>query len=481
MTVRRLYMAVLFVSIFALAAQENVDPDFWWHLRTGQLIWETRSVPRTDPFSYTIPNRPWTAHEWLSEVLLYGLFQLSGQEGLILAFAGLITASFFLLYREAEGKPYLAGLVVLGAALASAISWGVRPQMISLFLTALFLWVLGSHRRGHTRWVWWLPAFTALWANLHGGFVLGLAVLGAYLVGGSIERGWGRTSFALRPFVGALGLSIPAALITPHGLSFFTYPFATLYSPTMQAYIVEWQSPDFHQNQFQAFAALLLMVPLAWGLSRRPLDAVEILLMVGLGYASLRSARLIPLFALAAIPTLSQHLNAAWKRSVGGQRFLTAAPPSATSLRVGLNLGILVLVIAGATVKVGAALANNAEAQRKAYPVEAVNFMIEKDLQGNLFNQYEWGGYLIWRLYPRQQVFIDGRADVYGDAYIESYLDAFRLREDWRVPLERYDIDLVLINRHSALASHLETDPAWERVYSDPLAVIFVKREGSAT
>ncbi|MGB5931725.1 MAG: hypothetical protein WBH57_01480, partial [Anaerolineae bacterium] len=121
---KRLLVIILFVSIFVMAAQEITDPDFFWHLRTGQLIWESRSIPRQDPFSYTVQGRSWIAHEWLTETIFFALYSLIGQRGLILAFALLITCTFILVYLQCEGRPWLATFVILLAALTSAISWG---------------------------------------------------------------------------------------------------------------------------------------------------------------------------------------------------------------------------------------------------------------------------------------------------------------------------------------------------------------------
>jgi hypothetical protein len=187
LSARRLFVAILFIALFVMTAREIADPDFWWHLRTGQYIVETHSVPRVDVFSGTVAGQTWVTHEWLSEVFIYVLFALGSYPVLMLTFAAIITLAFAFVYARCEGKPYLAAAFsLLLAALATAPTWGVRPQMISLLLTSVFLWVLekwrvdaGDHK-GHL-YAWVLVPLMILWVNLHSGFALGLAIIAIYL------------------------------------------------------------------------------------------------------------------------------------------------------------------------------------------------------------------------------------------------------------------------------------------------------------
>ena len=176
-TTRRLFVVILLTGLFTLAARGIADPDFWWHLRTGQYIVQTHSVPHQDIYSFTNYGRPWIAHEWLSEVLIYSLYRLAGWAGLMASFAAVTTASFWLAYRRCtpDSRPYLAGVATLVAAIATIPFWGVRPQILSLLLTSAFLYLLGRYRAsGNELYLWSLVPLTVLWVNLHGGYVLGL-------------------------------------------------------------------------------------------------------------------------------------------------------------------------------------------------------------------------------------------------------------------------------------------------------------------
>jgi hypothetical protein len=471
---KRLLVIILFLSIFVMATQGIGDPDFFWHLRTGQLIWERRSIPREDPFSYTARGQAWVAHEWLTETILFALYSLIGQKGLILAFALLITCTFILVYLQCEGRPWLATFVVLLASLTSAISWGVRPQMISLFLSALFLYIL---TRKESR-LWLLPPLMALWVNLHGGYLLGLALLLLHIMGEGVSllkapqgerRHLKKLSFIFL-------LSGGFTLINPHGWRILSYPFATLGSQAMQAYIIEWFSPDFHQAQFQPLAILILVTWLTLFFSRAPRHPRDILFLLAFGYAALRSARNVPLFAVVAAPILSKQLASLWEGS-WLQRRLSQKGQRRPNLHLcALNWFLLLIILSAGSFKVALALKENESLQRRIFPVAAVDYIEQQDLRGNIYNLYQWGGYLIWRLYPKEDVFIDGRADVYGDKFIEEYLEVYRVRKGWRDVLERYNVNSIIIEKDSTFATLLAESPDWQQVYADELAVVFVRK-----
>ena len=482
--IERLMAAVLLLCLFVMAVRPIADPDFWWHLRTGQYIWETGSIPRQDIFSHTLPGQPWITHEWLSEVVLYAIYAVSGQGGLIIVFALVIAGAFTLLYLQCSGRPYLASFVVVLAAISSAVTWGVRPQMFSLLLSSAFLYILHLYRQGRRRQIWLLPPLMVLWANLHGSFFLGLVFPAVYIVGAVIDnvfmesKGLGLTWRDVRLLSIVTLVTAAAPVVNPNGVQLLIYPFGTLGSPTMQQYIMEWFSPDFHLAQFQPLALFILLLLVSLGLSRRAPSPVGFLFLVGFGYAALRSARHIPLFVLATTPMLSSQLLHLWRRWARSERLGTPRRHiSGRNLVVNwLLFGVLLL---GASAKVGYTLAKNAAAQQDMFPVAAVDSLERSHFPGTMYNLYHWGGYLIWRLYPDHKVFIDGRADVYGDEFIDEYLQVYQLRETWQEPLDRYDVGVVLVDQGSALSTVLGESVDWIRVYADSQAVIFVRQGGS--
>ncbi len=483
LSTQRLMTLVLFLCVFVMATRPITDPDFWWHLRTGQYIWETGSIPRYDVFSHTLPNQPWITHEWLTEVLLYAVYAISGQGALILVFAGVITAAFALVHLQCRGRPYLASFVVVWGAIASAVTWGVRPQMISLLLSAIFLYVLHLYGRGKVQYIWLLPPLMVLWANMHGSFFLGLVFPATYVVGSTIANLMDRGEEArlgwrdVRRLTMVTVITAAAPVLNPNGIRLLVYPFGTLGSSAMQQYIVEWFSPDFHLAQFQPFALLLLALLASFALSRSAPGPTELLFMLGFGYASLRSARLMPFFVLTMTPVLAGQLLRIWRQTEWSTRYGTRRHrPSAVSIVV--NWALLGVLLMSGAARVGYTLAGNAAAQRDAFPVAAADFLERSEIAGNMYNLYHWGGYFLWRMYPERLVFIDGRADVYGEKLIDEYLQVYQLRETWQDPLNRYQVTVAIIDNGSPLSTMLSQRGDWRRVYADDQAAIFVREGG---
>jgi hypothetical protein len=487
MSISRLFTAILFVALFVMTVRELSDPDVWWHLRAGQYILEHSTVPHTDPFSFTAQGKEWVAHEWLSEVFLYGIYRLGGFSLLTLVFSALITLALGLVYLNSSGRPYLAGFALLLGALAMAPTWGVRPQMLSLFLTSLFLFLLDRYAATESyRWVLALPILVLLWVNLHSGYAVGLVVIGIYCadaVLGRLVYFW-RTrqpgvdlpklppprisAHATRVLVLVLLVSLPAVLVNPNGARMVSYPFETLTSPAMQKYIQEWFSPDFHQLEWLPFALLVMATLAAALLGRARVPLAHTLLLVGLGLAGLRSARNIPLFAVVAVPVLGAQL-ASW--------IPLRAPkaPGPRLVRLG-NLVLLGLVVLAALARIAVVLSDQVASEQANFPAAAVQWIKKNHPAPNLYNSYGWGGYLIWQLYPDYRVYIDGRADVYGDTLIEEFLNVYRASPGWQNELTRRDVRLVLIEPDAPLAQALSASPDWQVAFADLSSVIYRRK-----
>lgn len=480
---RSLFVILYGIALFVIAVRPTLDPDMWWHLRTGDYIWQ-QGIPRQDVFSHTVAEHVWITHEWLSQALMWLLYETGGFPALILVFALIIAVSFGLVYASSAGRPFLAAFTGLLAAFASAPTWGARPQMFNVFLLSLFVFIVEGVRHGRfrTRALWWFPLLTAVWANLHSGYLAGVALLAGYAVGDAAERVLGRrlpskssTRATTRP-VAALALvavgSLLAAALNPNGFELWVYPFETLSSPAMQQFIQEWHAPQLRLIIFWPFAGLLLLGVLAWAFGERP-EVTDALLFLGTGAAGLISARNIPLFAVVAAPIVSRALWNLWLRwrGDGAQRRRSARPAGRALLAI--NFVLLVIVLLAGALWVGQTIAANEEAVAARYPVDAVDFLEAEGLKdAHGFNEYGWGGYLIWRGFS---VFVDGRADVYGDDFLFFYQQAAQVQADWREPLERYDVEYVLVGRRARLATMLAEVDGWREVYSDEMARVFVR------
>jgi hypothetical protein len=468
LSTRRVFIAVLFLGIVGMAARNVVDPDIWWHLKTGEWITQHRAVPQLDPFSYTRAGQPWTAHEWLSDLVIYCLYRSTGAGGLIVAFAAIHCAVFVLLYLRCDDDRFVSGAITLWGALATATLWGVRPQMISLLLASLWLLILERSERNQ-KLLWWILPLLVLWVNLHAGFALGPLFLGLFLLGELFEKLFARSSTSnarLRALSVMLLLNLLLVPLNPNGTRMFWYPLETLRSKAMQGSINEWASPNFHGSDQWPFLLLLLatLVTLAWSRTRvRPRD---VLLLSTSAFAGLSSTRMIPFFALAAVPIVSRSLKS-WPRC---EHSLTHQLPAVFAV---LN-GVILLAMAGfVSLHLAHLIRDQPQAEASHFPAAAVAYLAAHPPAGPIFNHYDWGGYLIFKLYPITRVFIDGRADLYGDNLMRQFGDSYYLLNGWQQPLWQWKIRTVIVPANSALATGLRNAPGWVQSYEDSKSVIF--------
>ena len=484
MSIRRLFEALFLVALFAMAVVETLDPDMWWHLRTGEYIL-ANGLPRQDVFSFTVPDYAWITHEWLSQVFMWLVYQAGSLPGLMVVFALLIASTYWLVYLASEGRPYVAAFVVLLAAIAAAIVWGPRPQIFNMLFTAVFVFIIERVRQEKLshRFLWLAPAVMVVWANAHSGYLLGVVVLGTYTAGEALQQWLGKDKEnilawpQIKEMAAITCLSFLVAVLNPSGPTLWIYPFQTLGSPSMQQYIQEWQSPNFHATLFWPFAIMVLLGTLALIFSPKRPSFTDLLLYFGTAAAGFLSARHIPLFTVIAAPIMARHVThiVSQTRFVSLVKELDPAKMTkpARSLAI-LNWAVLLAAVFGALAWTLVKIDNNQAAIARIYPVAAVDFLEEAGLaQEPGYNSYNWGGYLIWRGLP---VFIDGRADVYGDDFIFYYLKTLELQEDWRKPLDDYDVAYVIMETGSQLNTVLAASGEWQEVYADDVAQIFIKK-----
>src|SRR6202162_3547330 len=373
------FAAILLFGLRARTARPATDPDLWWHLRTGQMIVETGHVPHSDPFSFTRAGHPWVSHEWLSEVAFYELWKHAGAAGLIVFSAIITTAGFLLLYLRCllcGAKKHWAAAATAFGALASAPSWGVRPQMFTFTLASLLLFLLESgNKKDRPRLLLWIPPLFLLWLNLHAGFPLGLALLFAYGIGLIIETAFGNTPWQeARPIILRVLLLLLACLalvpLNPSGAQLYRYPFDTLRSSGMRSFIVEWFSPDFHEWLYRPFLLVWLLVLTALASSHwRPKGRMIVPLLLT-SFAALDAVRHIPIFVLVAIPVIGAALQVASASLAVSQR-----RTDSSRFRPLFNGAVVILIGVFALVK-WVSLARNQDARvAEQFPQEAVAFL----------------------------------------------------------------------------------------------------------
>ncbi len=498
--VRRLATLILFVAVFAMAARAPADTDTWWHLQAGRVTLESGRILQTDVFSHTRQGRPWVNHSWLSQVILYLLFHYCGYAGLGVFQALVVTAAFAFVYAQMEGDVFTRAFIVVLAAATSAVVWVARPQLLSFLLTAVLGYLLYLFKwRGLNR-LWLIPPLFVLWVNLHAGYALGFMLLAGFLGGEVFNRLLAFLTPSSSPpgrekgaevswrGVGAValvaGVSFLCLLLNPNTTRMWVYYLDTVSIGVLRDFIQEWRSPDFHLLYTHSFIWLLLATLGAVGLSGRRADGSDLALVAGFAYASLLAGRNIGPFALVTAPVLSRHVRPIVERGLRAVRARgwlgpprrVAAPPGPGRALVNWSLLLLVLAAAGVKAHLPLRTEFNVEHERRTLPADAVAWIREHRPEGPMFNSYNWGGYLIWHLWPDYRVFVDGRTDLYGDELLSQYLQVRFARPGFMEVLDEHGVNFVLTEAGGFTARFLAlADDEWTRVYSDDVAVIYVR------
>jgi hypothetical protein len=456
----------------------NSDGDLARHLRHGRYMLEHGELIRADPFSFTRPNAPFVGFEYGSQ-LLYALAERVGGLPAVAVLAGMLIAltyallTRFLLKRGVD--PLLACLTVALAIALGAGHWTARPHLFSFVAIVILLGMLeGKPRKA----VLGCAVLFALWANLHGGFVYGWILIGMYLVGSLGELFWSDDRAAwrerVRYYVTMLTTAITATLLNPHGLELHRHLFGFFGKPFLMDNTAEFVSPDFHEFGGKVFLAVVLLCLGSLALYRRRPTLPHLLVVcAGIAFA-LISVRNIPLFGLTALPILALHVDELWRRlpDPGGVRgrFDTTARNTST-LPWALPVAVLLVGLAVARGRAGSVQLIRDEFDTTIFPVAAVAKARNKHLEGRLFTEFPWGGYLVYA-WPEQKIFIDGGTDFFGEDLFREYGKIKQMTPGWRDLLANREISLLLLRRESTLAHEIAREGRWNLWYCDSLAVM---------
>ena len=480
-TFRNVFEVYVFALSFFFAARPLSDGDFWWHLKAGEYILNTRSIPKTDFFSFTNYGKAWVAHEWLSEAIFYVIYSRFGFNVLIVIFALLTAVAFWIAFKRSTSNPLIGGTAALIGVWTVLPTIGVRPRVFTLLLSSVYIALLWRYaRRGEGREIWWLVPLMALWVNLHGGFLMGLVLIGIAIVGVPLDAWANRESLSstlprLKTLFMVLAGCMLAACVNPHGIWIYKFPFEIFLSPIQQQTVNDWLSPNFHQSEAVPLFILLFLTIAAMAISPKRVRLSELLLFLSTLYMTLKSQRHMAILALVAVPLMADYLQQWITARSDGKMFGVAASTERTRKTTVLTVLLLLpLVVFAWKLKLTVFSAPTQVAIDA--PVKAVEYLQQNGIVGNtLTDPNIWGGYLIWKM-PSNPVYIDGRIDMYGDEFVKEYLYITLGYIDWREPLDRYGVQIAIVAPKSVLATGMRNAPNWQQVYADELAVVFTRR-----
>ena len=456
-----LFLAILLWGFGAGSGWSTLlaDGDTGWHIRTGEYILDTHSVPTHDLFSFSRAGEPWFAWEWLADVVFAALHRVWGLKGVV-AFTGLVlslAATMLYRYTVWRGANVLAALLAtLLAAGASSVHYLARPHIFSILGLTATLWILERHRRHPTGAVWWLVPLMALWTNLHGGFLAGIVCVALAAI--SSPRRYGLLTVACSL----------ATLVNPYGWR-------------LHRHMAQYLTSDWLQFEILLFAGLAL-IPILF----RRWQFADLLMVIFWAHAARISARHVPLYAIVAAPVVAVEASRWWSqssarfshRSLRGILRDCLSDFSAGAEHFSLWVVVFLLCLAGFHWEWPQDFPSN------KFPVAAVAKCADViALAGvsarRVLTTDQWGDYLIYRLYPRCRVFVDGRSDFYGPGVGRQYLDLLNAAPNWEKTLKANGFNVALLPIEWPLAQLMEGLPDWQLRYRDGQAILLERKDNA--
>lgn len=483
-TRQKILKLALFTCVFSLGMNKISDFDVWYHIKTGEYILAHFSIPHKDIFSYTT-KEPWLTHEWLSQVIFYLVYKAGGFRLIMLFRALLLCLIFYRVFSIVSRKTSTAThqvLSVLLAVIASAGSFLERPQLFSYLLFVIFYDVLMQFKDGKRQQVWLCVFLSLLWVNLHSSFILGLLLIFLFAFSEAVNvfafrQAPEKSNHLITVFLcGAL-----VSLANPNHVKMFLYPFETLFNKQHMDLIFEWQSPNFHLVQMQAVELFIFLSVAAMIFSGIKVKKLDLFLFFFFLHFALHSLRNLPYFALVYAPLLAAHIGAFSQKT---NRFLsritifnklvTADEKASVEIPI-LNALLLIFLIAFCVSRIPYPATLSKTVSVKDFPAGAVSYLKTHHLSGNLFNEYDWGGYLIFELYPQKKVFIDGRMDIHVKTTVPDYLKLMRYEKGWESVVKKYNLRIFLLRENNVLARILRERKDYRVVYEDKTCVLMAR------
>jgi hypothetical protein len=473
--------------------------DFWWHLKLGELIATTKSIPTTDLFSYTASGRPYFVHNWLAELIYYGSYSLGGLPLVVMVNALVTLGAFLPVYFLCVTTMPARAAAVVGVLAAFAIPGTIRPQVFSFLMFSIYYWALVRYRQRRRDVLWTLPLLMLLWVNLHGAFVMGFGLLAAFTACEVLRRALRRespdrlTDSELRKLTVVLAICVLATFVNPAGYKVYEYLRTVTADQAVQQLVSEWQPPRISSPAgIIVFYLPLFLTVAAFVCARSKPDLTELGLFGAFGVFGLMALRNGPWFSIVAYPLFARYASDVTFPGLGRRRDVVksaaSAPrhgPAVPTRHRTMNLimaGTALFVLVLQTPWIRPAVYHTSLVQQGT-PVRAMDFIAEHRLTGNIFHPQMFGDYLIWRLWPDQKSFIDGRVHLFGLEFVNEYFSVYH-DANWEQVLAKWRVRYLLLSTLPGeldslqLAEAARRSPRWRTLYEDDVAVLLERRAG---
>ncbi|BDI32807.1 hypothetical protein CCAX7_48580 [Capsulimonas corticalis] len=486
---------VLIVFVVSLCFNPAECNDLFWQIRTGHDIAVTGHAPHSDTFSWTRYGTPWIAHEWLCFLLMWKLMQIGGFSAIWIAESAMVALTFIVVYihilRETEGSPITSFLLALSAAIVSCGFFQPRPHLWTYLFLAITIATIMRLRKPDASWKnsWLLLIVFLIWSNVHAGVIVGVGMVFAFAIGDALQA-WSSPAergdlLARAKRTALLGIACAATtFFTPYSWHIYENMGATLGNTTMLNIVSEWASPNFHDADGKVLEVFLGLLAYGVAFTRRKREWAPILILILLVHEALAASRNVPLLAVAGMMLISPDIYSGIKRHLLTSRdagaSLFAASPTLVSV-----IAVAVAIVAASAMRSASALQNigypheplapriaTASYQLGSFPSAACRFMEAEQFPASvkIYNIYDIGGYLIWRL-PQYPVFVDGRADVYFGKTLEDTNKIYSLPYNWRSLMDSYGVDVIFTTATQNQTKIYLDAPDWALVYADRAAL----------
>lgn len=488
-------LAFLLPALLILSLRQGMsvllaDGDTGWHIRTGEWILRNRTVPAADLFSFTKPHQVWFDWEWGWQVLFAPIHEAWGLAGV--AFANVVLLCFisvlsYRLVRRCCGNDVLAFVFSAVAIAGSTIHWLARPHLFSWLFVLVFYHVMLSAAEGKPKRLWWLPVLMLAWVNMHGGFFIGIVMLltsamGAGLTGFVYEKqaSWRAVYRNARPYLVCAAACTGVSFLNPYTWQLHLHLLNYLRDFRLLDQIQEYQSISFHRGSAMFFEGMLLLgvAAVVWCVQHRKFDAA--ILMLIWAHLALVSARNIPIFLFIAAPWVACLVRDALT-SFDATGWLSRFRAAAIEIYEELQpiervrrwhlVSVLSVVFLACSVAKGSHRVDT-DFDSTIFPVGAIPVM-QPMKAARVFTYDQWGDYLIYRLYPSRQVFVDGRGEFYGADFLDHCDRTINAGFNWEAELNRFGVDTVLLKVDAPLAEVLKRSPNWKLILDDGFLIIF--------